>query len=494
MPNVLLPATAAAYAPRAPPQIILHDPVDRWLTDTLKRAVHVKRPLNKTLQHTKFLRDLLGGPKAIWTLCSLALPRQEAGEACDMGGRSDDNGGRKNAEIDGEENVTSPLSPLSRADGKDGSAGDDVIKYQMLHMNAYVVHIDTVSSRQEIAFKLTQDTIDSLVEYYKQFGHLAFEEFLSEQMDGEEERENQNKRQKKQQQQHDCLPRVPTCEEDFVQDVNRFVFRTDIHAIEGIAEEGDGELLEGRAEKAMKAVKALFSREEVPMPIAAPAMPMSMSMSVASQQQQQFQPNFLLADPNDFGLSNDINYAMYGANDNFWDMAPMSSMATTETATTAVVEPTFASVVENSFSFYPSSPPDSYTAHSPFSSPPMSFRGATASTAVPDFALTSSHEFPSPSPPPSRRHPQPLMAPLAGVAGGCYPNYAQGQNQMAALFEEQASPISLSASAAATGPWYFGCGDLSMSEQMQGPGQEQLDMARFSVGSADTYQEGWQFI
>ncbi|KAI5301727.1 hypothetical protein KEM56_001417, partial [Ascosphaera pollenicola] len=236
MPNALLPATAAAYAPRSPPHIILHDPVEPWLTATLKRAVHVKRPLNKTYQHTRFLTELLAGPKANWTLCSLALPKEETG--CD---KREENDGDVGGEGKGFA-VQSPMSPsvsrsqragVKNGDGGGGGDGDVVVKYQMIHVEAYVVHIDTVSSKKEVTFKLTQKTIDALVEYYNHFGHLAFDEFMSEPAVRGDADDKKDKRKR------DRLPRVPVCEEEFAQEVNRFVFRTDVRALEGIGEEGD---------------------------------------------------------------------------------------------------------------------------------------------------------------------------------------------------------------------------------------------------------------
>ncbi|KAI5299202.1 hypothetical protein KEM56_003437 [Ascosphaera pollenicola] len=122
----------------------------------------------------------------------------------------------------------------------------------------------------------------------------------------------------------------------------------------------------------------------------------------------------------------------------------------------------------------------------------MSFRGATASAAtVPEFALTGSHEFPSPSPPPSRRHPQPLMAPLAGLTG--YPN----QTHMASVHEDQVSAATAGftnlgaySDASPTMPqWYFGDEVMPMSGPVQG---QERSGVRFSVGSGDGYQEGWQ--
>ena len=74
MPIALLPASAAAFAPRGNPTVVLSK-VEQWLTATLKRVNRVKRPLNNVTQHTRCLTETLSSPNAIWTLCSLMFPK-----------------------------------------------------------------------------------------------------------------------------------------------------------------------------------------------------------------------------------------------------------------------------------------------------------------------------------------------------------------------------------------------------------------------------------
>jgi len=47
-------------------------------------------------------------------------------------------------------------------------------------------------------------------------------------------------------------------QDEFVQAVNRYVFRTGVRALEGLEEEGAGELLEGRSEDVKNAIMGLF--------------------------------------------------------------------------------------------------------------------------------------------------------------------------------------------------------------------------------------------
>merc|ERR1711970_594823 len=76
MPPQLLPASAAAFAPRATSvNVVLSSKVEPWLTQTLKRINRIKRPLNSVPQHQRCLTETLSSPTAIWTLASLMLPK-----------------------------------------------------------------------------------------------------------------------------------------------------------------------------------------------------------------------------------------------------------------------------------------------------------------------------------------------------------------------------------------------------------------------------------
>lgn len=199
----LLPASAAAFAPRSAPTIVLASRVETWLTQTLKRINRVKRPLNSVPQHFRCLTETLSGASAIWTLASLMLPKAP------------------NSELRKDEN------PLIAA----------IFNYQLIHLEAYVVHIDMVS-QNEIAFKFTQDTIDALIEYHTDVYSIdTAASFWSW-----PEKEMQLKK----------------LQEEFKQAVNRFVYRTHVRALEGLEDDGAGELLEGRSEEVKNAIMGLF--------------------------------------------------------------------------------------------------------------------------------------------------------------------------------------------------------------------------------------------
>ncbi|KAL3478711.1 hypothetical protein BJX99DRAFT_98187 [Aspergillus californicus] len=203
MPTVLLPSSAAAFAPRSSPNVVLNSRIEPWLTATLKRVNRVKRPLNNVAQHTRCLTETLSSQNAIWTLCSLMFPKAPESEL-----RRDEN-------------------PLVEA----------LFNYQMVHMEAYVVHVDMVS-RNEVAFKLTPETIETLVDYHKEIYSV---DTAANTWDWAE-KDNQLKK----------------LQEEFVQAVNRFVYRVSVQALEGLEEDGAGELLGGRSEDAKGAISSLF--------------------------------------------------------------------------------------------------------------------------------------------------------------------------------------------------------------------------------------------
>ncbi|KZF23535.1 hypothetical protein L228DRAFT_238092 [Xylona heveae TC161] len=203
MPTTLLPASAAAFAPRASPNVVLNTKVDPWLTATLKRINRIKRPLNSAPQHQRCLTETLSSQSAIWTLCSLMLPKAPESEL-----RKDPN-------------------PLV----------EGLFNYQTVHIEAYVVHVDMVS-QNEVAFKLTPETIDSLVEYHTDIYSVD----IAANTWNWSEKAIQLKR----------------LQEEFVQAVNKFVYLAPAIALEGLEEDGAGELLCGRSEEVKNAVMAMF--------------------------------------------------------------------------------------------------------------------------------------------------------------------------------------------------------------------------------------------
>jgi hypothetical protein len=203
MPPQLLPASAAAFAPRASSvNVVLGSKVEPWLTQTLKRINRVKRPLNSVPQHQRCLTETLSSPNAIWTLASLMLPKAPESEL-----KKDQN-------------------PLVEA----------IFNFQFIHLEAYIVHVDMVL-RNEVAYKLTPDTIESLIEYHKDI-HCVNAKANT----------------------YDWSEKEAQCKklhDEFVQAINKFVFTTHVSALEGLEEDGVGELLNGKSEDVKNAVMGL---------------------------------------------------------------------------------------------------------------------------------------------------------------------------------------------------------------------------------------------
>ncbi|EJP66806.1 hypothetical protein CRV24_008375 [Beauveria bassiana] len=192
MPVQLLPASAAAFAPRAASvNVVLGSKVEPWLTLTLKRINRVKRPLNSVAQHQRCLAETLANKNAIWTLASVMLPK------------------------------------LPEADMPTDYA-ENLFSHQLIHIEAYIVHVDMVL-RNEVAYKLTTDTIDALVEFHKEI-HCVDAKANSSDWSAKE-------------------LQCKKLHDDFVQAINKFVFRTHVTALEGLEEDGAGELLCGKSEE-----------------------------------------------------------------------------------------------------------------------------------------------------------------------------------------------------------------------------------------------------
>jgi hypothetical protein len=115
--------------------------------------------------------------------------------------------------------------------------------YQMIHIQAYVVHVDMVSEN-EVAFKLTPETIKALVKCHKEIYSI---DTVANTWDWAE-KDNQLKK----------------LQEEFVQAANKFVYRACAQALEGLEEDGSGELL--GSEDAKGAISALFVRLLPPPP------------------------------------------------------------------------------------------------------------------------------------------------------------------------------------------------------------------------------------
>ena len=208
----LLPATAAAFAPRASSvNVVLGSKIEPWLTQTLKRINRTKRPLNSVLQHQGCLTDTLSSASAIWTLTSIMLSK-----APDSDLRKDSN-------------------PLIEA----------LFNFQLIHIEAYIVHVDMVS-QNEVAFKLAPKSIETLVEYHKEIHCVDIAASTYNWLEKDLQ--------------------LKELHEKFNQAINKFVYRTNAIALEGLEEEGAGELLCGKSEEVKNNIMNLFLPLSLPIP------------------------------------------------------------------------------------------------------------------------------------------------------------------------------------------------------------------------------------
>ncbi|KAI8710307.1 hypothetical protein NCS52_01582900 [Fusarium sp. LHS14.1] len=208
----LLPASAAPFAPRASSvSVVVGSKVEPWLTQTLKRIRQEeqrrqkrvkKRLLNNVLQHQRYLTEIISSPNAIWTLASIMLP--------------------KTPETDFKRDANNPL--------------EHIMGYEIIHIEAYVVYIDMVL-REEVAYKLTKDTIDALAKHHKKVYRVKVDNAC------------------------DWSDREQWCKnlhEHFVEKINKLVFRTHISALEGLEEDGTGELVNGKSEEVKTEILSLI--------------------------------------------------------------------------------------------------------------------------------------------------------------------------------------------------------------------------------------------
>jgi hypothetical protein len=103
-----------------------------------------------------------------------------------------------------------------------------IMNYDFVHVEAYVVHVDMVL-RNEVAYKLTKDTIEALVDFHKEVYCVDAKANTCDWMDKEWQ--------------------CKKLHDDFIQDINKFVFRTHVSALEGLEGDGAGELLCGKSEE-----------------------------------------------------------------------------------------------------------------------------------------------------------------------------------------------------------------------------------------------------
>ncbi|KDN61087.1 hypothetical protein CSUB01_07040 [Colletotrichum sublineola] len=199
--RILLPASTVPFAPRPSSVIaVLGSTVEPWLTAALRSISGKKRPPKSVSQHRKCLIQTLSNPLSIWSLAWIMLDKDSEPDLC--------------------------------------QDFYEVPQYHLIHIEAYVIYIDMVL-QNEVAFKLTTESISALVDYHKKRYCV----------------DNLNKPLSCQgvDQQRSKL------HEEFEQAINKFVYHADAKVLEGLEEDGTGELLSDESVRVKKRILDLMN-------------------------------------------------------------------------------------------------------------------------------------------------------------------------------------------------------------------------------------------
>ncbi len=133
--------------------------------------------------------------------------------------------------------IVMPKAPDADLRKDSNPLAEALFNYRTIHIEGYIVHIDLVL-QNEVAFKLTPDSIESLIEYHKDVHCVNIS------ADNYEESQRE-------------FP-IEELHKEFVQAINRFVYATPASALEGLDDDGSGELLCGKSEEVKDKIMALL--------------------------------------------------------------------------------------------------------------------------------------------------------------------------------------------------------------------------------------------
>ncbi|KAL5894993.1 hypothetical protein ACKVWC_000214 [Pyricularia oryzae] len=178
---------AAAQKPQpSSVTVTLGSKVEPWLTEILTR-IETNEPLDSVSEHQMCLGKALSSPNAIWLLASLMLK--------------------------------TPKSEVDRG-----------FYYQLVVIEANIVLVDIPCNK--VVFKLTLNTIETLIKYYHDVYCVDDE--------GKEHHQRLH--------------------EDFVQAIKRYVFYMRASVLEGLEKDGAGELLCGQSQNVKNSILELMQR------------------------------------------------------------------------------------------------------------------------------------------------------------------------------------------------------------------------------------------
>jgi hypothetical protein len=192
----LLPASADRALPRS---IVVSRHDDEWLAGLLKR-LKIKSKHRNTALDRVILEELLGKKEALWTLASVMLPLTSSGATLDH------------------PSLETPAPA-------------------MLHVVGSIVYVDLVV-RQEVCFKLTDETIAIFLDYHERVHCPA----VTANMTNDSATEAY----------------ILAMKDWFRQAIKEFLFYTGKGCLEGTEDDGSGELCWTQPAKVKSAILALF--------------------------------------------------------------------------------------------------------------------------------------------------------------------------------------------------------------------------------------------
>ncbi|KAJ8118129.1 hypothetical protein OPT61_g837 [Boeremia exigua] len=192
----LLPSTARGYSGRETVRVEL------GMTDSLdlkQIREHIRQsggPVLKTVGRLKtYLQDTLSSSKAIWTLCFLMLPASPA------------------------------LKHEYCAEATHWTSETQLLEIEARVIDIYVGHTRSGLRKSQVLFKLTEDTIQTLLDYHE---HVYLAEMVSKYGLTSSDRDKATT--------------------EYRQGLETFHFRPPIEVFNGMEFDGTGELLQGRSE------------------------------------------------------------------------------------------------------------------------------------------------------------------------------------------------------------------------------------------------------
>ncbi|KXH51412.1 hypothetical protein CNYM01_13738 [Colletotrichum nymphaeae SA-01] len=177
--------------------------VQPWLTQTPQSVENQIESLDSAVHHQACIFKRLSTPRSIWYLACITAPI--------------------------------PSEPELRQ-----SSNQDIERlsdFRLIHIKASIIHVD-MRDRDEVAFKLTTESINSLVEYYER-SHRVGPVAKTHERSGNDR------------------VRIKVCN-DFTRAIKEFVYRTHVYALEGLEEHGAGELLVDDSEEVKEIILSMM--------------------------------------------------------------------------------------------------------------------------------------------------------------------------------------------------------------------------------------------